>query len=154
MTEFTEAELALIKRVKSDTQELQESALPAADPFFSLARFGLQRKKREKGEKRSLLPVVFILIFVGILLAAAFLMVMQSLAEQTGAMGTFSGITKQLASSKEFSSILDTAGFGWYKSFLSFYNVRWVISAAVFSVFIVLAGMVFVVDLARRGKNE
>lgn len=150
---LTDAERALISRVKVETQIVQSSAKPAAEPLFSRARWGLKRSKREKEGKRSLVPLGVTFIILGLISTVLFIIFMQSTAQQMGSVDYFNELSEQLSGSSEYDELFNSAGLGWYKDFLNIYNMRWVFAAGIFTVFILLAALTFIIDLARRGTK-
>ena len=152
--ELTDTELALVSRIKSETEQAQSSATPVQPKLISLERFGIERKtKRAKGEKRSLIPLAIGLAVTGVLVTLAFIIFMQSTAEQMGSLDYFTNLSEQLAGSEEFNQLFNSTGLGWYKDFVKIYEQRWMLSGVIFSAFFLLAALTFVIDLARRGNK-
>lgn len=148
--ELTDAELALISKIKMETSASSASAAPAAEPLLSLARLGLKRNKKDRGQKISLIPLAIVLIVVGLIGTLAFILAMQSVAEQAGSLGYFGELSEQLAGSEEFDSMFTASGFGWYTNFLAVYEKRWLFAGIIFSAFALLSALVLVIDLARK----
>jgi hypothetical protein len=150
---LTDAERALVSRVKAETQSVQASAPPAAEPLLSKARWGLARSKREEGVKRSLIPLAIGLVVVGFILTVLFIIFMQSTAQQMGSVDYFNELSEQLAGSSAYDELFNSAGLGWYKDFLNLYKMRWMLAGAIFTTFILLAAFTFIIDIARRGSK-
>lgn len=152
--ELSAAELALVSRIKSETEQVRATAAPAQPKLISLERFGIEKKaKRIKGEKRSLIPLSVGLVITGIVATLVFIIFMQSTAEQMGSLDYFTNLSEQLAGSEEFDQLFNSTGLGWYKDFAKIYEQRWLLSGIIFSAFFLLAALTFVIDLARRGNK-